>query len=146
MPVCHGDPAAHNLILRPDGRVQMIDLNSLRVDLPCVDLWKLTHRMAFWRGWSPEPVVEVLTAYNRAHAVADEATVLLGLLWFPEKQWRLVYNAGRHIERSSADGEGLLAPEGVIDEMAMAGALLKAKEQCLAVVERVLLGRARGYS
>lgn len=140
-PICHGDPAAHNLILRPDGSVQMIDLNSLRVDLPCVDLWKLTHRMAFWRQWEAEPVVTVLLAYGDVRGLSPaEATALLGLLWFPEKQWRLVYNAGRHIERSATNGDRPPVPEHVIQEMAAAGALLPAKEQCLAVVEQVLLG------
>jgi len=137
VPVCHGDPAAHNFIVRPGGGVELIDLNSLRADLPCVDAWKLLSRLGFHHRWEPGRLVPVLEAYSSVRPLSGgEAGVLLGLLWFPEKLWRLT------VEAEKAGGEWLQAggplPQGLVREMRTAAGALKAKEQCLRVLEGLL--------
>lgn len=90
-PVCHGDPAAHNFIIQPaSGRIYLIDLNSLAADMQCVDLWKLLYRTGASRGWDPAALRRVLRAYCAVRPLDPvETGALLGLLWFPQRQWRL---------------------------------------------------------
>jgi spore coat protein I len=110
VPVCHGDPAAPNFIIQPNGRIYLIDLNSLRVDMQCIDLWKLLHRTGSHRQWDAKAMLRILRAYCGIRPLDEvETAVLLGLLWFPEKQWRLAHNAGRPAgcgDAAADDGEG----------------------------------------
>lgn|GEM_PF-559714 len=144
LPICHGDPAAHNFILGPDGRVSLIDLNSLRADLPCVDLWKLLHRTGFWRDWDIDVLERVLRAYIGVRPLDEmEATALQGLLWFPEKQWRLAYVAGRHwgkdaTEQDSGDEAGPSDMDRLTIELSLAGTSMSHKEACLERLDRLL--------
>ncbi len=141
VPVCHGDPAAHNFVVREDGLVEMIDLNSLRVDLPCVDLWKLIRRVAFHRDWGFDTVKGIFDAYSAVRPVGpDERQVLLGLLWFPEKQWRLVVDASKFRPGWTPGQPEAALPRSLIGEMARAGTQFPAKERCLEALE--LLGDA----
>ncbi|MDP2873235.1 MAG: CotS family spore coat protein [Bacillota bacterium] len=130
-PVCHGDPAAHNFLVGANGRVEMIDLNSLRIDLPCVDLWKLLRRVAFHLDWEPDAVLALLGAYNSVRPVGpEERDVLLGLLWFPEKHWRLVVEASKaRVDWTVSRERGCPSPLAL--EVCRAGRQLPAKERCL---------------
>lgn len=137
VPVCHGDPAAHNFVVRLDGLVEMIDLNSLRVDLPCVDLWKLIRRAAFHVDWDFGTVRRILDAYSAVRPTEpDERQVLLGLLWFPEKQWRLVVDSAKHRPEWTPGQPETALPRSLISEMARAGRQMPAKERCLEDLER----------
>ncbi|OGS68548.1 MAG: hypothetical protein A2Y96_00975 [Firmicutes bacterium RBG_13_65_8] len=134
VPVCHGDPAAHNFIVRSDGEVELIDLNSLRADLPCVDLWKLISRLGFHHGWEPGALTPAIKAYCEERPLAaGERGVLLGLLWFPEKLWRLTVDAAKADPDWMSHGGHL--PARLVGEMRAACESLELKEQFIAGVE-----------
>lgn len=134
VPVCHGDPAAHNFIVRRDGEVELIDLNSLRADLPCVDVWKMVGRIGFHRRWDPEVLVPAVRNYCRERPMSrGELQVLVGLLWFPEKLWRLTVDAEKASPGWAENGRPL--PQRLACEMQAACANLELKERLIADIE-----------
>jgi len=92
-PLCHGDTAMRNFLLRMNGgqtEVWMIDFDSLAVDLPVADLWRLFRRSLRRNYWSAPLAFAMLRNYHRERRLSrEEIEVLTALLTFPEKEWRL---------------------------------------------------------
>lgn len=88
--LCHGDAAARNFILTPGGEVCLIDFDGLRQDLALTDLWKLFRRAMKGFAWDFGAGCRMLRAYEAVRPLSpDELEVLLALLSFPQKFWRL---------------------------------------------------------
>lgn len=97
--LCHGDTAARNFIRAPGGEVYLIDFDGLRQDLALTDLWKLFRRAMKRFNWSFEAGQAMLQAYESVQPLsAAELEVLLALLSFPQKFWRLAsrYYSGEY--------------------------------------------------
>lgn len=97
--LCHGDVAARNLILSPGGEVFLIDFDAMRPDLPLLDLWKLFRRAMTGLGWEAEAGLRIIDSYETVAPLRPgELAVLLALLAFPQKLWRLArrFYRGRH--------------------------------------------------
>ena len=88
--LCHGDVAARNLILAPGGEVFLIDFDAMRPDLPLLDLWKLFRRVMADLDWDVEAGFRIIDSYeSMAPLRPGELALLLSLLAFPQKLWRL---------------------------------------------------------
>jgi len=97
--LCHGDVAARNFIITPAGDVCLIDFDSMLQDLPLIDLWKLYRRVMKTFKWDFALGLGMLEAYESINPLsASELEVLLALLSFPQKFWRLAnrYYGGRY--------------------------------------------------
>lgn len=92
-PLCHGDTAMRNFLLRLNGgmtEVWLIDFDSLAVDLPVIDLWRLLRRSLRRNHWSAPLTFAMLRHYHQERRLSqEEVEVLTALLTFPEKEWRL---------------------------------------------------------
>ncbi|HHW14361.1 MAG TPA: phosphotransferase [Firmicutes bacterium] len=90
-PLCHGDASNRNFILGADGVAYLIDLESLKLDLPEIDLCRLLRRTLRRTGWKLEVAREILAAYSRFAPLETPAkAIILALLHFPDKAWRLM--------------------------------------------------------
>jgi spore coat-associated protein S len=83
--LCHQDFAAGNILLSPEGRVYILDTDSLTIDLPARDIRKLLNKVMKKNGkWEPALLETVLRAYQQANPLtADEWAVLKLDLTFP---------------------------------------------------------------
>ncbi|MDP2872411.1 MAG: phosphotransferase [Bacillota bacterium] len=64
--VIHGDPAGRNFVATENGMVRIIDLESIRQDLPALDIAKLLRRVLKSHGWRTDVAMAVLSAYADA--------------------------------------------------------------------------------
>jgi CotS family spore coat protein len=102
-PLCHGDPSSRNLILGPDGVAYLIDLGSVKTDLPEADLHRLLFRALHRLAWDPEIARKALVAYAaRAPFGEAERSVLAALFQFPSRVFRLLKQ--HHVAGESAPG------------------------------------------
>ncbi|HEX3033023.1 MAG TPA: CotS family spore coat protein, partial [Bacillota bacterium] len=90
IPVCHGDPASRNFLFGPEGKAWMIDFDSMAVDLPLVDMWRLLRRTMRKNAWDFSVGLNLLEGYLEVRPMTrEELQVLFALLHFPERAWRL---------------------------------------------------------
>ncbi|MFZ5627318.1 MAG: CotS family spore coat protein [Bacillota bacterium] len=105
-PLCHGDTAMRNFLLRLNGGQTegwLIDFDSLAVDLPVVDLWRLLRRSLRRNYWSQPLAFAMLRSYHRERKMTrEEVEVLTALLTFPEKEWRLAKAYYHQLDQLSA--------------------------------------------
>ncbi|MFZ3172328.1 MAG: CotS family spore coat protein [Carboxydocellales bacterium] len=97
VPICHGDTAARNFLIDGQQQAWMIDFDSMAVDLPIVDLWRLLRRTLRKSEWRMEKADNILEQYSQVRLLSkQEFQVLHALLHFPERPWRLAkrYYAG----------------------------------------------------
>lgn len=89
-PFCHGDPAARNFILTPEGRIFLIDFDSCRLDLPLMDLIKFTRRVLKKHRWNYQTAGLLINAYQDVNPISwSELEVMKAVFYFPQKFWRL---------------------------------------------------------
>ncbi|HOP74980.1 MAG TPA: CotS family spore coat protein [Bacillota bacterium] len=94
---CHGDPAARNFILTPQGNIFMIDFDSTRLDLPIMDLIKFTRRVMKKHDWNFETARLIIDAYQEVIPLSpEELDVMRATFYFPQKFWRMSI---RHFHR-----------------------------------------------
>lgn len=94
---CHGDPAARNFILTPEGTIFMIDFDSIRLDLPIMDLIKFTRRVMKKYDWDFETARMMIDAYQEVIPLSPaELDVMRAIFYFPQKFWRMSI---RHFHR-----------------------------------------------
>lgn len=102
-PLCHGDASNRNFILGADGVAYLLDLESLKLDLPEVDLCRLLRRALGRTGWDLELARRILAAYSRFTPLETPAkAIILALLHFPDKAWRLMkeyFASGESVHR-----------------------------------------------
>ena len=118
-PVCHGDPAARNFVYGGDGQAYLIDFDSVGVDLPVTDLWKLCRRTLRRTGWRLAPAQVILGSYASVRPLArEEYQVLHALLTFPERPWRLarVYYRRRE-KRDWSDNRWVKEMRGAVGQI-----------------------------
>ncbi len=102
LPLCHGDTAARNFIMDGAGQAWMIDFDSMAVDLPVVDLWRLLRRTLRKTNWQLDEANNILNNYQAIRPLSkQELQVLYAFLHFPERPWRLAkrYYSGDYLEQ-----------------------------------------------
>ncbi len=93
--LCHGDPSDRNFILGSDGVPYLIDLDSLKLDLPETDLARLLRRTMRRTRWDVAMARGILAAYEVRSPLGQEAkTILCALLQYPEQAYRLTKEYG----------------------------------------------------
>lgn len=87
--VIHGDPAGRNFILTDTGEVRIIDLESVRQDVPALDIAKLLRRVLKAHRWRTDIAQAVLASYA-GFAGLDPAMLPLIYVFvaFPTKFYR----------------------------------------------------------
>lgn len=89
--ICHGDPAKRNFLIDKNGRMYLIDFDSMSADMSVIDLWHLLHRMLSRDLWDFKLVKKLLAAYSAINPLSREEYEVLGIfLTFPEKIWRVL--------------------------------------------------------
>lgn len=103
---CHGDPAARNFILTPQGTIFMIDFDSIRLDLPIMDLIKFTRRVMKKHDWNFETARLIIDAYQDIIPLApSELDVMRAIFYFPQKFWRMSIRHFHHHGHYSPERE-----------------------------------------
>ncbi len=89
--ICHLDVTSQNLIVHPNGAVQLIDMELMNYAPRVVDLSHLMRRAMQARGnWSSEVAIIPIVAYNRTQPlIHGEYLLLEALLTFPFRLHRL---------------------------------------------------------
>ncbi len=98
-PFCHGDPAARNFIITPYNDVFLIDYDSCRLDLPIMDLIKLTRRVLKRESWNFQTARLLIDSYHQIKPISpSELAVIKGVFFFPQKFWRITnrYYENKH--------------------------------------------------
>ncbi|HEX3031288.1 MAG TPA: CotS family spore coat protein [Bacillota bacterium] len=89
-PICHGDTASRNFLIDQNGKGQMIDFDSMAIDLPVVDLWRLLRRTLRKGNWDFAICERLLSCYQAIRPLCkEELQVLYAFLHFPERPWRM---------------------------------------------------------
>ena len=87
---CHGDVAERNFVRGLDGLTYLIDLDSARLDLPVMDLVKLTRRVLKKSRWNPSVAQTIIGSYQGVYSLSSEEIRLFGaVMTFPQKFWRI---------------------------------------------------------
>jgi CotS family spore coat protein len=106
-PLCHGDASERNFILGDDGVCYLIDLDSVEIDLPEVDLWRLLRRTLRRVSWDLGICREIIGAYSSVSPLERSSlATILSLLEFPEKAAWLM----RRYYGMKGDDEGTRSP------------------------------------
>lgn len=100
--MCHGDPSKRNFIKNRQGEVFLIDFDSMKSDLPVVDLWRFLRRILSRDQWKMEKIKPIIDGYISQFPLdRRDFEILYSFLLFPEKIWR---NAHKYYERQGWDG------------------------------------------
>ena len=87
---CHGDVAERNFVLGTDKKMYLIDLDSCRLDLPAMDLVKLTRRVLKKNRWNPEVARTIIKSYQEVAPLnAAQIRLFDAVIAFPQKFWRI---------------------------------------------------------
>lgn len=99
--LCHGDPSKRNFIKNSQGEVFLIDFDSMKSDLPVVDLWRFLRRILSRDQWKMEMIKPIIDGYTSQFPLdRRDFEILYSFLLFPEKIWR---NAHKYYERQGWD-------------------------------------------
>lgn len=100
--ICHGDPASRNFVINRRGQVYLIDFDSLKFDLPVIDLWRFFRRIMSRDQWDLQLSKELLNTYTQVRTLDSTDYQLLAiLLRFPEKIWRILH---KYYEKRGRNG------------------------------------------
>lgn len=87
--VVHGDPAGRNFVVTEYGRTRIIDLETIRQDIPALDVAKLLRRALKKHRWQPDVALDLLRAYGYEQSLEPE---MMPIVWtflaFPTKVYR----------------------------------------------------------
>lgn len=88
--ICHGDCGDANFVLTADG-AYLIDFETLRVDLPAFDLYRLIRLQAKANHWDKTSATMLLDAYQEVRPLSF-AELQLVILWlqYPRKASRVL--------------------------------------------------------
>ncbi|MBC9785024.1 CotS family spore coat protein [Heliobacterium chlorum] len=88
----HRDVAARNFVLDYKGQAKIIDFDYCRWDIRLVDIARLLDRTLRNHRWRFSLAQGILEAYDEMTPIfPEEYPVLLGLLYFPQRFWRLCH-------------------------------------------------------
>lgn len=88
--VCHHDYTYHNLIIDPDGEVNVIDFDYSCHELPVYDLAALIQKILRRYSYDMDMALDIIDAYSSILPLSKEELVLmLSLFEFPQKFWRI---------------------------------------------------------
>jgi len=90
--VCHDSFYYQNLLLDDNGKLYLIDLDSIIYDLPVYDLAKFIRRTMNKKkySWNYEIAKEMLGIYDKVRKMEDdEYEIILGYLLIPHRFWKL---------------------------------------------------------
>jgi len=87
--VVHGDPAGRNFVCTEYGHVRIIDLETVRQDIPAADLAKLLRRVLKKHHWDRRAAEAILERYQSVLPLEPEMMPLVyALVAFPTKYYR----------------------------------------------------------
>ncbi len=88
--LCHGDSGPANFIVKQT-EVKMIDFETLRIDAPSYDLFRMIRLAGKRNGWSVDSLQSILHGYAGVHALTSEDIQLLrAWLTYPYKVCKLL--------------------------------------------------------
>lgn len=88
--ICHHDYTYHNLIIAPDGQVNVIDFDYSCHELPVYDLAALIQKVLRRYSYDLDMALDMLDSYSSVRPLEREELVLmLSLFEFPQKFWRI---------------------------------------------------------
>lgn len=88
--LCHGDAGVGNYIIDTRGEWKVIDLETLCIDHPARDLYRLIRSIMKRTGWDVERARQVMAAYEgESPLTAVDWQLTLAWLIFPHKLWRV---------------------------------------------------------
>jgi CotS family spore coat protein len=90
--ICHDSFYYQNLLINNNGKMFLIDLDSVIYDLPIYDLAKFIRRIMnkSYIEWNFEIAKDLIFAYNEVRKIEkDEFEVFLGHLIIPHRFWKL---------------------------------------------------------
>lgn len=89
--LCHGNIKAKNFTVTEEGNVYIIDIDSLRFDLPVQDLAAFFMSALTAKGWSVSFAKTLLNNYNAVRQIEpEEMPILKALLIFPYELCKLI--------------------------------------------------------
>ncbi|HYE81388.1 MAG TPA: CotS family spore coat protein [Clostridia bacterium] len=88
--ICHHDYTYHNLIIGPEGEVNVIDFDYSCHELPVYDLASLIQKILKRYSYDIDMALELIEDYSSiAPLCKDDLTLMLSLFEFPQKFWRV---------------------------------------------------------
>jgi len=88
--ICHHDYTYHNLIISPDGELNVIDFDYSCHELPLYDLAALIQKVLRRYSYDTELALQMIDEYSSIEPLGHEELVLmLALFEFPQKYWRI---------------------------------------------------------
>lgn len=88
--ICHHDYTYHNLIIGPDGGVNVIDFDYSCHELPVYDLASLIQKILKRYSYDVDMALELIEYYHSIAPLGKESLVLmLSLFEFPQRFWRV---------------------------------------------------------
>lgn len=111
----HGNYTYHNLLLQHPG-MAVVQFDRSWAGIQLTDLYYLLRKTLEKNEWRPEVGASVLETYQRGRALSrQERQVLYGLLWFPEKFWKIA-NGYFNGKKSRIPGRNLVKLEEFLQQ------------------------------
>lgn len=103
--LCHLDFAATNLLLSEAGRLQVIDMDTVAVEVPSVDLRKITNKvMRKFRTWDAEVQLRMLQTYQSVHPLSFNQLQAVAIdILFPHMSYEQIEKYVQRRETGEAD-------------------------------------------
>lgn len=87
---CHHDYANHNILISPDGNVNIIDFDYCILDTHLHDLASLLIRRMKHGKWSLKNAIFILDSYNSINRVLqDDIPIMAAFIEFPQEYWQI---------------------------------------------------------
>ncbi|HEU4963998.1 MAG TPA: phosphotransferase [Bacilli bacterium] len=94
--LCHGDSGPKNFVITAQGPA-LIDFETLRIDLPIYDLFRMVRLACKGKGWSFDTARHILDGYNQVTELKPIDYQLLRVwLLFPHKACKLLAKCDFH--------------------------------------------------
>lgn len=88
--ICHHDYTYHNLIIDPEGKVNVIDFDYSCHELPVYDLASLIQKILRRFNYDADMAMELIEDYGSIAPLSrDDLVLMLSLFEFPQRFWRV---------------------------------------------------------
>lgn len=89
--ICHHDYTYHNLIISPEGEVNVIDFDYCCHELPVYDLASLIQKVLRRYYYDIDMAMDMIDTYDSVMPLnREDLALMLSLFEFPQKFWRIV--------------------------------------------------------
>jgi CotS family spore coat protein len=87
---CHHDYANHNVLISPDGNMNIIDFDYCILDTHLHDLASLLIRKMKHGKWKMNNALLILDSYNSVNRITqDDIPIMAALMEFPQEYWQI---------------------------------------------------------